>query len=870
MTQPQEPPATEYEEYEPGAEHGPDASHRPGPEHEPGSGHEPGAEHGTPEENQPYAAGPPPTEHEEPPPPLPPPAAAATAAAPTEAEFPSEVADTPAQVAHGGRDLRGDTSLLPLSLRDRFRLRAVLRRPERPYQAAVYRVEDDHGTHILKWYHRGHAPDPRVWELLGERPRRHLTHLTETDDTGADGHPYDLAPSYGETDLARYLKDNPGPVDPALILHVVQQLHEALTTLHELNIVHRDLSPANIVLGSLDPAAPDLVLVDFAVSAYEPDERYTRDERWVGTALYMSPQASLRNQLIHPPADWWSLGMIVAEMAGGRHPVPFTDNDFVREEISSRAPDLSLVTDHRLRLLCMGLLTRDPERRWGTDEVAQWLAGGSPPIAPWEAGAAPGASDPAEDPDIEPFAFVGERFTKPRQLARAFNDNWQQTRLTLGRRRDRAEFVRWLRQFEGSPGRDPDELAALLDLLEPHTYAVPLREPEPTTLVRLISWLGPTLDASYRGEPLDPQGLGDLLRGAQAGDSRALSIVEDLRDHAILPLLESRPGGEGLAEVQRRWLAARSRWRGLVDEVIQESPRLRGMRAGVRDATRLDRSRLTALLSLAAAPEVYRQRLVESAADALARLPQPVAWYERLVRDPDDLVRLQLAVWLAGLADDEAAEAQRRLNSERAVLRKARDLDVAARWVSRQDRLPTLGWALGGAFAAVFPWIFLIGLSDVGGRPAQQTVLTAWMLSVPGAAAVVAMELWAAYRIGSPGYHPNRSLAGLLTDRALPAARFIRRPGARFPVRGLLILLPIGLLWLTLRYAAWVWPMATVAALACWTWHRLRGWRRHVAELRARDDQATRDRHPRTTRTRPTTTPPTTTAAAPSRSGSAT
>ncbi|MDW6061503.1 protein kinase [Streptomyces sp. FXJ1.4098] len=268
----------------------------------------------------------------------------------------------------------------------------MLRRPEHPYQAAVYRVEDDRGTHILKWYHRGHGPDRTVWELLHDRPRRHLTQFTETDETGAGGHPYDLVPSYGETDLARYLRDNPGPVDPGLIQRVVGQLHEALTTLHELNIVHRDLSPANVVLGSLDPDAPnalDLTLVDFAVSAYEPAERYTRNERWVGTALYMSPQASLRNQLIHPPADWWSLGMIVAEMAGGRHPVPFTDNDFVREEISSRAPDLALVTDARLRLLCMGLLTRDPEHRWGTDEVAQWLVGGRPPIAPWEEGTAP-------------------------------------------------------------------------------------------------------------------------------------------------------------------------------------------------------------------------------------------------------------------------------------------------------------------------------------------------------------------------------------------------------------------------------------------------------------------------------------------------
>ncbi|WP_344318732.1 serine/threonine-protein kinase, partial [Streptomyces yatensis] len=739
--------------------------------------------------------------------------------------------------AHGGRDLRGDTGALPVSLRGRFRLRAVLRRPDHPHQAAVYRVEDERGSHILKWYHRGHAPDRRVWELLRDRPRRHLTHFTETGDTGADGHPYDLAPSYGETDLAGYLRDNPGPADPVLIHSVVRQLHEALTTLHELNIVHRDISPANIVLGSLDPAAPDLVLVDFAVSAHEPAERYTRDERWVGTALYMSPQASLRHQLIHPPADWWSLGMIVAEMAGGRHPVRFTDNDFVREEISSRAPDLSLVTDHRLRLLCMGLLTRDPDHRWGTDEVAQWLVGGSPPIAPWEAGTAPGASDPEDAPGIEPFAFLDEHYTRPKQLARAFSENWRPARQLLSRRRGRGEFTRWLRQFEGAPDRDAGELAALLDLLEPQHPAAGPREPKPVTMVRLISWLGPTLDASYRGVPLDHAGLGELLREAGRGDEFALSVVADLRDHTILPLLDSRPGGDGLAEVQQRWLTARSRWQHTVDEVLHESPWLRDRRAEVRAATRLDRSRLAALLSLAVAPTAHRRRLRERTARVQASLPQPVAWYGRLVRDPDDLVRLQLAEWLGGFAEQESSETQGRLEGERALLRQERDLDVATLWVRRQDMLPTLGWALGGAVAFVFPWIFVIGLGDLVGWPAQRAVVTAWMLAVPAAAAVLALELWTAFRIGSPGYHPDRSLAGLLIDRALPVARFIRRPGSRFPVQGLLILPVIALLWATVAYAPWVWPLATVAVLVWWTWHRLRCWRRYVAELRGRDER---------------------------------
>ncbi|MER5766907.1 protein kinase [Streptomyces sp. NPDC001985] len=722
---------------------------------------------------------------------------------------------------------RADTGQLPASLRARFRLRAVLRRAERPEQAAVFRVEDEHGaTHVLKWYDRAHAPDPEVWALLRESARPHLTHFSEADPTGADGHPYDLAPSYGEINLADHLEQNPGPADPVFIHSLVRQLHRALTTLHELDIVHRDLSPANVVLGTLDPADPELVLVDFGVSAHAPEERYSR-ERWAGTARYMSPQASLRNQVIHPPADWWSLGMIVAELAGGRHPVRYHENDAVREEISSRDPDLRLVTDPGLLRLCQGLLTRDPDpgHRWGGDEVARWLAGEAPDVR-WVPGSAPGGPDPADGPGVEPYAFLGEEYTRPAPLARAFDENWRHARAALARRRGRETFTRWLRQFEGAPGRDGAELASLIGLLA--------NEPGPATLVRLIGWLGPGLEASYRGAPLDRAGLRDLLTDAGRGDEFAGSVVADLGRHTILPLLDDRPGGEGLREVHGRWLTALSRWEHLVAELIDETPSLRGARDEIRLAARLDGYRRAALLSLAADAEPGRRRLAERTARTLRALPQPVAWYERLVRDRDDLVRMHLAERLAPLAEEESWQAHARIEADRAVLRQQRDLDAAALWLRRQDMLPTLGWAVGGAAALILPWIFVIGITDVAGWADQRSVLIAWLLAVPGAAAVLALELWTAYRIGSPGYHPDRSLAGLVIDRALPFARFIRQPGARFPVRGLLLLLPLGAMWLTVVYAGWIWPVVTVTALAWWCVRRLYRWQVYVAELRAR------------------------------------
>lgn len=754
-----------------------------------------------------------------------------SAAPPTEWEEGTPPTDIEVPAARPRPGPRRDTRRLPHGLRERFRLRAVLRDPTEPHQAAVYRVEDDSGLHILKWYDRDHAPDPQVWRLLSGQPRPHLLHLTETHPDGADGHPYDLAPSFGETDLATFLADHlthsGSPVQRSFVFSIVRQLHEALTELHGLGIVHRDVSPSNIMLRTVDPTEPDVVLVDIGVSAFAATERYSaRDERWVGTIAYMSPQELLRHQLIHPPADWWSLGVIVAEMAGGRHPMhPVTDPDDLRDEIVSRGPHLSRIADPRLELLCTGLLTLDHERRWGSEEVAEWLAGRSPRVAPAHPGAAPGWPDRAALQDIPPFTFLGTEHALPLRLARAFNDNWNSAKALLKTRAGRERLADWLGRFEDSGLLDADDLTTVLDLLRGG-------RPAPTLLVRVITCLGPTLEASYRGQPFDPAGLHELIRAAEHDDEWALSVVADLRKYTILPLLAGRPGGEELRHVHQRWLSARSRWDGLVDEVAGLAAPLHEVRREVRDALGPDDQRDVALLALAAAPAASRRRLGELADERLRGPAGAVDWYCRLTTDRGDLVRLHLADRLTGFAERAALADEIRRETDRRVVRALLARDAAEMWLRRQEMPLMLGWAAGGALALVLPWIFVIGISDLVGHPAQETVLVAWLLAVPGAAAVLALELWTAYRIGSPGYHPELSLAGRAIDAFQRPARFLRLPGARFPVRGLLILLPCALLWLTMVYAAWAWPAGTVAGLAWWTWYRLRLWRRRTARLR--------------------------------------
>ncbi|SFD25833.1 protein kinase domain-containing protein [Streptomyces aidingensis] len=778
----------------------------------------------------------PPTEHE-------------PFAAPTEHEAEAAGATGPAP------DPRGDADALPPALAARYERREVRKRPAVPQEAAVLRVTDrQDGTDcFLKWYHPGHRPDPEVWRILRDRPADgpdalpHVLRLHRAEVR--DGHPFDTAPVCGETHLAAWSQDRPGPAPLPFVHAVVRQAAAALTALHRQGIVHRDLSPANLVLGSLDPPGPDLTVIDFSDAVHAPRPRFGAASEWVGTARYQAPEAGLARQLIHPPADWWSLGMIIAELAGGRHPVRHLTADGARAQVVSGYLDLSAVTDPRLKLLCRGLLTQDFEYRWGAEEVAAWLAGGTPATARRPADRLTGdplADDPlADDPlaDGRPdgpgaahrlpvFPFAGREFTEPRLLGQALAEHWETARRALARRGTRTELVDWLRNAAASPRYgegDREELTALLPAFTAR------RPPGPADVVRLLNWLAPTLPPVHRREPVDPaEGLALLAERAAGlttgdGDPAAADITDELLDHRILPLLDARRGGSGLSRLHQQWAAELERWPRLVAALHAEFPELRRRRRTEPAVRRPDARLRAAVLWTVAAPEAVRRFLAHQAARQRELLPAPVPWYTWLLGDEGDPLRLLLAHTLALDARDDAEQAALRQRIREEEARTVAGFRREDAFIRSLEHRTVLAWAVGGGAALTFVWIFVLGITDALNWAPQETVALAWIWAVPGAAAVFALELWTAQRIGAPCYHPDRSLAGLVIRGAERPARRARRS----PLAGALALAAaLGVLVLTLRWAAWVWPAATVSALGWWTWHRHRRWTGEHRRLR--------------------------------------
>lgn len=97
---------------------------------------------------------------------------------------------------------------------------------------------------------------------------------------------------------------------------------DGLIAAHELNIVHRDVKPDNIFLSRLDRSILQPKILDFGVAraANMTDRRLTVVGTLVGTPAYMSPEQSIGDSRVGPPADVWGVGVTLFEAMTGSLP----------------------------------------------------------------------------------------------------------------------------------------------------------------------------------------------------------------------------------------------------------------------------------------------------------------------------------------------------------------------------------------------------------------------------------------------------------------------------------------------------------------------------------------------------------------------
>lgn len=190
--------------------------------------------------------------------------------------------------------------------------------------ALVYRAEHpERGTSAIKVLRHRLAEDPvAVKRFLSEAELgKRVIHpnIVKTFDYGQAEGLYYLALEWVEGEPLASFATRSGPLSPAVVATIIEQIGGALGAAHRGRIIHRDLKPANIMY---DPATQRATLLDFGIARdteSNPDERLTRAGFFVGTLQYVAPE-TLSGALVNEQADVYSLATIAYYLLTGEHP----------------------------------------------------------------------------------------------------------------------------------------------------------------------------------------------------------------------------------------------------------------------------------------------------------------------------------------------------------------------------------------------------------------------------------------------------------------------------------------------------------------------------------------------------------------------
>ncbi len=347
----------------------------------------------------------------------------------------------------------------------------------------------------------------------------------------------------------------------AWVIQIAAALHHA----HEKGIVHRDVKPSNILIGSDNHAW----LTDFGLAIRDDDDvRNTHQNLLIGTYSYMSPeQARGEGHLVDGRADIFALGIVLYELLLGIRPFKGDSNEQLLQNIVRAEPQpLRQIAPHidvELERICMKTLAQRLSDRYdnglemATDlqkfadckstvnhqmDFSLSLPAGTTPL--------PKPSDEPSDAPVVPKGL------------RAFDENDQSFFLKLvpGTRDADGipEIIRRLklriesRQLEdsfrvglmyGASGSGKSSLvrAGLIPLLDQSVQVVYVESTAKHTESRLLSLLAPLL-APRSGRPNQKRSLVDVMaairKGAVPGGKKVVVILDQfeqwLHGHSII------------------------------------------------------------------------------------------------------------------------------------------------------------------------------------------------------------------------------------------------------------------------------------------------------------------------------------------------
>ena len=207
-------------------------------------------------------------------------------------------------------------------------------------------------------------------------------HIARVYDVGQleTGEPYLVMEQLEGVSLDSFLAER-GALPQTEAVDIVLQACDGLAEAHAVNLVHRDVKPANLFLARRPDGQFVLKILDFGISKRLMDGAFkgvTNPGRSMGSPWYMSPEQMMNPAAVDQRADVWSLGVMLYELLTNEYPfngegvVQVCANVLVAPapRPSSRRGDI----DARLDEVVLRCLEKRAEDRFqSVDELAEAL-----------------------------------------------------------------------------------------------------------------------------------------------------------------------------------------------------------------------------------------------------------------------------------------------------------------------------------------------------------------------------------------------------------------------------------------------------------------------------------------------------------------
>lgn len=389
-------------------------------------------------------------------------------------------------------------------------------------EADIYLVRRDSERRIFKLYRWGIQPKVEVLDRLIGLGRSFPHLFVQVLDRGIEPESrrfFEMEEFFPEGSLRDCLPEL--LLQEEAVSRLFTKLSNCLLELHKSEILHLDLKPDNILVRSREPL--DVVLTDFGISSILDAEFSKKMTDIKGTSLYQSPESL--SGVVGVKSDWWSLGIVLLELLTGKHPFAGLPRQTTYFRLTTAGIPIPPDIPDRWRHVLKGLLTRNPQFRWGEGEVREWLSGAN--VSTFFDKEMAGVSvDQGEEPEAGdyrrfelPFAILGRSVFTLEGLMRIFAstpDLWNQGKILLTRGR----VADWLEE-SGDPSR-ADALNLLRDS-EDHPDKM---------LFKAIYTFNSSLHLAWCGCPVDKRRILEIM--AKACDSGVHAEEEELLNQVFV------------------------------------------------------------------------------------------------------------------------------------------------------------------------------------------------------------------------------------------------------------------------------------------------------------------------------------------------